>query len=341
MKNTLGLTIITFLLSIVSISAVVAGEPTINHWGQFTFENDAFGVRNTSDDGYTNGVGYAWGQVPISDFSKIDMPNWIHAISGWTYINQEGNGNYAISYGIAQGMFTPTDAEKEAPIDDDRPYAGTLIWQVKLRQYETDIATSIALNLGIVGPAALAEYTQELVHQAISASEYKGWDNQIGNEPIFRIESEYLNRFAAYSFTEKIGIDANLYAQAGLGNLKSNAGVGLTLRIGSELSETYAYINPTASHSANPYAVSNNNFNWQLFISGFGNYVFNDITLDGNTFKDSASIALIHGQGQISIGFALRWGSWGVLFSSLHGTKQFDGQVSDTNFGAASISYHY
>jgi len=95
------------------------------------------------------------------------------------------------------------------------------------------------------------------------------------------------------------------------------------------------------SHSANPYVVSNNNFNWQLFISDFGNYVFNDITLDGNTFKNSPSIELIHVQGQVSVGFALRWGAWGVLFSSLHGSKQFDGQVSDTNFGAASISYHY
>jgi len=174
------------------------------------------------------------------------MPNWIRYISDWTYINQGNNRDYAISYVIAQGMYTPADMQQEALIEDDRPYAATLVWQVKLRQYESDVSTSIALDLGVTGPAALAEYSQKGIHKLIDAQEPKGWDNQIGNEPVFRIESEYLNRCAHYYFYETLGIDTSLYAQAGLGNLRSNTGVGLTLRIGSELGETYAYINPIA-----------------------------------------------------------------------------------------------
>lgn len=313
-----------------------------SHWGQFIFENDAFGVLEPTDDGYSNGVGYAWGDSVVQGFDDIDMPAWIRAASDWSYINQGNEGQYSISYAILQGMYTPSDLDTEQLLTDDRPYAGVLLWQAKLRQYDDNVATSLALNLGVVGPASLAQQTQGVIHAIIDARDPQGWDNQLENEAVFRIESEYLHRFGQLALTDNVATDVSFYSQAGLGNLRSDAGFGLTFRIGSGLNETYASINPTASHSANPYAyMSDKGFNWMLFFSAYGGYVLNDITLDGNTFKDSHSVELINEQGQLSMGFAMRWGSWGILFSTLRGSDHFEGQISDTNYGAASISYHY
>jgi len=57
MKDILSLTATSiFFLLIGSLPVARANDVILNHWGQFTFENDAFGVLNTSDDGYTNGV---------------------------------------------------------------------------------------------------------------------------------------------------------------------------------------------------------------------------------------------------------------------------------------------
>ncbi|MCL1057682.1 lipid A deacylase LpxR family protein [Shewanella gelidimarina] len=313
-----------------------------NSWGQFIFENDAFGVLEPTDDGYSNGVGYAWGKAPIANFDDIDMPDWVRWTSDWTYINQADRGQYTLSYAILQGMFTPSDLEDSQLIPDDRPYAGVLLWQVKLRQFEDNVATSLLLDVGVVGPASLAEQTQSIIHGMIGAKDPQGWDNQIDNEPVFRVQSEYLYRFAQLALSNSVATDVSFYTQAGIGNLRSDAGFGLTFRVGSGLDETYASINPTASHSANPYAyMSDRGFNWMLFMSAYGRYVLNDITIDGNTFKDSHSVELIHEQGQLSMGFAMRWGSWGILFSTLRGSQQYEGQIPDTNYGAASISYHY
>lgn len=335
--------ILVVILPFITCVAIAAETPLRqNSWGQFTFENDAFGVLEPTDDGYTNGVAYMWGKTPIASFDEIDMPYWVRAISDWTYINQADKGHYSLSYGIVQAIFTPSVLEEEALISDDRPYAGVLIWQVKLRQFEDDIASSLKLDLGVVGPASLAEQTQSIIHGVIAAKEPQGWDNQLENEPVFRVESEYLYRFAQLDLSDQIATDISLYSQAGIGNLRSDAGFGLTFRVGSGLDETYVCINPTASHSANPYSyMSDTGFNWMFYMSAYGSYVLNDITIDGNTFKDSHSVDLIHEQGQLNIGFAMRWGSWGILFSSVRGSNQFEGQVSDTNYGAASISYHY
>ncbi|MCL1048540.1 lipid A deacylase LpxR family protein [Shewanella abyssi] len=331
------------ILSFVTYVTIAEEAPLRqNSWGQFIFENDAFGVREPTDDGYSNGVGYAWGKAPIASFEDIDMPDWVRWSSDWTYINQGGKGNYTLSYAIVQGMFTPSDLETDQLILDDRPYAGVLLWQVKLRQFDNNIATSLMLDVGVVGPASLAEQTQSLIHGVIDAKNPQGWEHQLENEAVFRIESEYLRRFAQLTLSDQIAADLSFYSQAGIGNLRSDAGFGLTFRVGSGLDETYASINPTASHSANPYGyMSDRGFNWMFYMSAYGSYVFNDISIDGNTFKDSHSVELIHEQGQLSMGFAMRWGSWGILFSTLRGSQQHEGQISDTNYGAASISYHY
>lgn len=231
------------------------------------------------------------------------------------------------SYSLQQAMFTPTDIEEESLIIDDRPYVGALLWQVKLRQFNEGVATSLTFDFGVVGPIALAEEIQAATHDIISATEANGWDNQINNEPVLRIGSEYLQRLIVLPLSDNITVDTSIYMQAGIGNLSSDLGAALIFRLGTSLGDTFAMVNSTASYSANPYTlISSQIFNWQVFLSFNGRYVFNDITLDGNTFKSSHSVDIIHEQGLFSVGFAMRWRSWGLLFSTLHGSQQFEEQ---------------
>ncbi|AQS37329.1 hypothetical protein Sps_02171 [Shewanella psychrophila] len=335
----ISLTLPFFILTDANAADVLSPSSS---WGQFTFENDAFGVLEPSDDGYTNGVAYSWGEAQVNSFEDVNIPAWLHYISDWTYINRGEDGSYTVSYSIQQGMYTPTNLEEESLIVDDRPYAGVLIWQAKLRQFDKNVATSLIIDVGVVGPAALAEPTQTAIHSVISATMANGWDNQINNEPVFRVGSEYVKRLADFPLSDSIVSDLNFYAQAGIGNLRSDVSMALIFRLGSGLDETFSLVSPTASHSANPYTlVSGHGFYWQVFMSLHGRYVLNDITLNGNTFEDSHSVDLIHEQNQFSLGFAMRWESWGVLFSTLRGSKQFDDQQDDTNFAAVSISYFY
>ena len=122
----------------------------------------------------------------------------------------------------------------------------------------------------------------------------------------------------------------------------SDVGAGVSFRVGNILHHSYAYLSPAASRSNSGYIVkSADELSWQFFITFYARYVFNDITLDGNTFKDSHSIELTHEQAMFNAGFLLNWKNWGLSFSAIHGTEQYSQQPSKANFAAASISYRF
>jgi lipid A 3-O-deacylase len=270
------------------------------------------------------------------------LPVRINFISDWTFINQGNKQQYSISYGLSQSMFTPSDISEPELIENDRPYAGTLLWHTKIRQFSNNRANSLGLTLGIAGPASLAEQSQTIIHGAIGATTPEGWDNQINNELVFRIDAEHIERFYDYKFSDTISFDTSSYSEAGIGNLRSDIGTGLTLRIGNLLDETYASINPINSQPTSVLTSKvGKQFYWQLFTSVYGSYVFNDITLNGNTFSDSHSIEMINEQALISAGLYVMYHQWGMAFSTHSGTEQFEGQQGVSKYGSITISYQY
>lgn len=346
MKKTLAILFYSILSTIFSSTSVAeeADKSPVQEkdtWYALTLENDVMSLTNDSDDGYTNGIAWSWGYDPKDNFADVDMPNWIRKISEWTYLNNSNNHSFSIHYAISQGMFTPTDLRQEDIIKDDRPYAGVLTWGTRIHSFDSHIANSLGLTLGVVGPASLAEYSQTGIHKLTDSITPKGWDNQLSNELVFRLDAEHIRRFFDYNLSQSIQIDANSYSRAGIGNLQSDIGTGLSLRIGSRLSQSFAYINPAPARGVNNLQINNaTNFNWSLALSAYGNYIFNNITIDGNTFKDSHSVELINEQAIISLALAMDWKQWGFILSTQKTSDAFEEQVSDGYFGGLSITYH-
>ena len=188
---------ISLLTLLFSLNA--SANESNGDWVEFTFENDAFGLIHTSDNGYSNGLDWSWGKAVVNDFDELTLPTWLDSLYGWTYLNQGDNRQYQISYSVSQRMYTPDDLQQELLTEADRPYAGTLLWQSTLRSYDEGVADNLSLTLGIVGPASLAEQMQKQVHKIIDAKEPLGWDNQISNEPVFRIEAQRLLSMGLYT----------------------------------------------------------------------------------------------------------------------------------------------
>ena len=335
------------ILLIMLLPKMLSAEPLPQNtakgsWYTLSAENDAFGVLHHSDNGYSNGISYSWGHVGFDAFDTLAMPQWIRAISTWTWLNDGSNKDYAIAYGVAQGMYTPEEIEDPELNPDDRPYAGTLLWKPEINSIATHYANNMGLTLGVVGPASLAEYSQKITHKLIGAAEPQGWEHQIGNEPVFRVEAERIQRLGNISLTDTTIVDVLAIGEAAVGNLKSDIGGGLGLRIGNTLNNNFAFYHPLAGRAANTFAAERTNrFSWQFVASVYGSYVFNDITLDGNTFKDSHSVELIHEQAFVSLSAACSWYNWGIIFSTQRGTEQFEGQPDITNFGALSVTYNH
>ncbi|MBE9563780.1 MAG: lipid A deacylase LpxR family protein, partial [Proteobacteria bacterium] len=152
-------------------------------YASFIFENDAF---VNQDNGFTNGLAFQWGYSPFDKFDDSNTPSWIQYITEDLYINTMPDKKRAISYFVFQDMDTPKDITTSELLPDDVPYAGTLGWTVKQHAFDRTTSDSLSLTLGVVGPLSLAEQSQTVIHQIISAEAPQGWDNQVNHELVFR-----------------------------------------------------------------------------------------------------------------------------------------------------------
>ncbi len=298
----------------------------------FVFENDLF---TFDDDGYTNDWAYGWGYGGFDSFEER-TPAWMEWLVEDSYIATMPDKERAISYGVVQQIFTPSRIADQIPNPDDRPYAGLLWWQANWFSSGENLADKLTLELGLVGPAALAEYGQKGIHVLTGASEPKGWDEQLENEPIFRVAAMRNWRLGEWSF-DNFEVDMVSHLNAGAGNRRSDVGGGLSFRIGRGLKRNLANASLEPVLDINPLAGVTDAM--YVFIGFGGRYVFNDITLDGNTFENSASVDLEHWQGQATLGAVWDVDNWSWRFSLYMGSDEWDTQRDDSKYGTLSLSY--
>ncbi|KKN83321.1 hypothetical protein LCGC14_0300700 [marine sediment metagenome] len=315
------------------ISCAAQGQ-TETDWIQLNWENDFFAGE---DNGYTNGTGVSWGRRGLEQFDGQSLPGWLGFLAEKTYLANFSGRQRAVSYTLGQAMYTPTDIEQTQLIENDRPYAGLLVWGASLYAFDEEVSDRLSLMLGVVGPAAGAKHTQKLIHDVVGSDTPQGWGNQLDNEPVFSVEAQRLWRVEQW---RRGGLEFDIIAGAGggAGNLLSQVSSGVALRVGSQLGGTWSAVSLIPSRTINTFA-SESIASWQLYFSLGGRYVLNDITIDGNTFSSSHSVPLEHTQGIMSAGLAVNRGQWGASFSYQLGTDQFEGQRMNTRFGALALTY--
>src|SRR3990170_3742409 len=121
------------------------------------FSNDLFGG---SDAHFTHGS-------RLSALSPDGhVPEFIERAGKALPLFPEG-GNLRVTYSLGQEMFTPERIEERALIEDDRPYAGWLYGGIGLISENGDRLDNLELNVGVVGPASLADKTQIEYHKLI------------------------------------------------------------------------------------------------------------------------------------------------------------------------------
>lgn len=81
---------------------------------------------------------------------------------------------------------------------------------------------------------------------------------------------------------------------------------------------------------------------YYVFISALGRYMANSVLIDGNTFTDSHSVTLEHGQNVISAGISVSLGDWSILLSAANQSKIFKEATKDrSSFGSLSVSWGF
>ena len=199
--------------------------------GTFTlqWEND---IIADTDRNYTNGIRLAW----LSP--ENEMPDWLVPMYRHLPLLDD-DGIPWIGFSLGQSLFTPEDIGARTLIEDDRPYAAWLYGGLGFLSDTGDHLDTFEIDFGVIGPPAMGEPTQNLVHDVINAQKANGWDNQLNFEPGMVVYFE--RKWRAIWDNAPLGLQADVVPHVGLaaGNIHTYGATGLTFRLGDDLRGDY------------------------------------------------------------------------------------------------------
>ncbi|WP_223620716.1 lipid A deacylase LpxR family protein [Lysobacter sp. ESA13C] len=312
--------------------------PTVN----LRLDNDLFGGQ---DQGYSNGIQLTLVSPNLADYT--DDP-CIPRLARWVNrrldaLQPEGFEQRNMIATFAQGIFTPTDYMRRDLIEDDRPYAAALLVGLGYNARNGDYLQTTQLQFGLVGPSALGKQVQNEVHKMLGDETFRGWDHQLHDEPVFRIVHERMHRYSAGdAHNGRWGWDAIGHYGGSFGNLATYANAGGELRFGLRLPDDFGStpLRPAGENTAptQHYNTGNRRFGAHLFMTFDARWVLRDITLDGNTFRDSHSVDKRPLVADVGYGLAAMRGRWKFALARYHRTREFEGQRQTPVFGSFTVS---
>lgn len=313
--------------------------PTVN----LRVDNDMFGGED-QDQGYTSGVGLVLVSPNVQDFLGDPclprLARWMnHHLQP---VLPPGADQQNMVVRIGQGMFTPSDPEPSELIENDRPYAGVLLASFGYNARNMQRMHTNQLHIGWVGPAALAEQSQRAIHKISHSPTFNGWDNQLHNEPVIGFTHERKRRWPGNDNFNADGWawDAIGHAGGTLGNFRTEASTGMELRFGYRIPDDFGTspVRPGGENSAPQASGFSPGWSIHAFVSTEARLVLRDISLDGNTFRDSHSVEKKYLVGDVGYGLALTHGRWKFALARYHRSREFKGQQERPTFGSFTLS---
>ncbi|QNH18194.1 hypothetical protein HEP74_03366 [Xanthomonas sp. SS] len=320
-------------------SALEDTPPTVN----VRVDNDLFGGAG-QDQGYTNGFGMTLVSPNLVDFTDDPcLPRLARAVN--RYLERLHPGEFEqqnMVFSFGQAIYTPTDKTRRDLIRDDRPYAAVLAVNFGYNARNGDRLRTTQLLLGMVGPSAQGKQVQDAVHDALGDEKFLGWDNQLHDEPVFRLVHERMRRWPgdATVNADGWGWDAISHWGGALGTLQTHANAGGEVRFGWKLPDDFGSspLRPAGENTAPPRYGMGRGWSAHLFLTSDASWVLRDITLDGNTFRDSHSVKKRPFVGEAGFGLAVMRGKWKFALARYWSTREFDLQKQTPVFGSFTIS---
>nr|WP_245688207.1 lipid A deacylase LpxR family protein [Thiohalomonas denitrificans] len=269
--------------------------------------------------------------------------------------------NVVVKFG--QSMFTPEDYTRTDLIRDDRPYAGLLYVGMSWNRRKHDPGSNREMldtrevTFGVIGPLALAEESQNVVHDMVGSERFAGWDHQLKNEPALQIAMDRKFRDFRGAGAVTPGFSSDFIHSLGLrvGNIETSATLGVEGRIGWNLPNDFGTYPirpgaenrpPSASvHSSSGNAARRVRPGVQLFGTLEAKLVAYDFSLDGNLFRSSHSVTRRPWVGQAAVGISVHGlvAGHGVKLAVMrvYRTDEFEEQDVNQAHGSIALSIDF
>ncbi len=288
-----------------------------------TWDNDAI---NNNDEHYSQGARMLY----LS--GDHGLPRQLE--DGIRRVPSSGMTVEAIKYGLGAGqeIYTPKNLHTTSPVLNDRPYAGWLygtflIQRRGLGWVDLPMLEDWQLDLGVVGPASLAEETQQTYHELIGNRAPQGWHNQLRNEPGFALRYTRQCLLAFPLGESDLRFDLVPYLGGNAGNISTAAKAGCVVRFGYNIPDEFE----VAPEKRTP------PFGLFAFLGAEGRYVAYNEFLDGTAFRPSLSVDRKPYVGDLHAGLTLVVWRLELTVAETLRTREFYGQDEQDPFGTASV----
>ncbi len=204
-----------------------------------------------------------------------------------------------------------------------------------------DVVDTFEATVGIVGPSAFGKEVQRGWHRLIDGEDPKGWDNQLKDEPGIVLTYQRQWRYDLRDSMGRFGLDILPTAGASLGNIRTQANLGATLRAGYNLGNDYGPPRIRPALAGSGILDAGDGVSFYLFGGVEGRAVLRNIFLDGNSFRESLNVQRKPLVADFQVGAAFRTGNLQLAYTFVIRTEEFDGQQEAQKFGAVSLSVRF
>jgi lipid A 3-O-deacylase len=309
-----------FLLALLSADITASAQQYKNEFG-FRSDNDAY-LFYGQDRYYTNGLF-------ISFRRATDQQQLGQKLEKLTYELSAG-----------QKMYNPISGYRPDPATQDRPFAAYLYVGADVSLfYKNESILKTGIEIGTVGPDALGEDAQKLLHDIVGFYEINGWQYQIKNELALNLSAQYtklLHRNAQKN------IDFSFEGYANLGSTFSGAGAGILFRAG-RINQLFnsSYTNSVIGNNTKTSPLKKS----ELFFYAKPqiNFIGYDATIQGSLFNNDSPVTfnskpLVFAQ---QLGFNYSTPRFTFDYALLFKSKEVKSTAKSHQYGTISMFYRF
>ncbi|SOD11217.1 lipid A deacylase LpxR family protein [Pedobacter xixiisoli] len=311
------------VLAALAILAIVYGSYAQEYKNEFGFksDNDAY-LWYGQDRYYTNGLFVYFRRAVDQQKLKRNLEK----------------ATYEISAG--QKMYNALSGYRPDPATHDRPFAAHLYGGLQTSLfYKNESLLKVGVNFGTVGPDALGEEAQDLLHRIVGFYQVQGWDYQIAND--FAANANVQFAKLLHRSSDNV-VDFTLDTYANLGTTYNGAGVGVVFRAG-DINQLFNSVHYNASISNKSKTEKLKKKEFYFYAKPQLNYVAYDATVQGSLFNDNSPVTfdvkpLVFSQ---SLGFNYSSPRFTIDYSLIFLSKEIKSTARAHQYGSISMYYRF
>lgn len=345
MIRTVGLSGLVCLSLAAGAGAQEQHDEQSGTW-RFEFANDAV---FDSDNLFTNGFELHKDGPIASSLDKTRGTPAFGKTLARLFLPDTDGLTYREGWALGQYMQTPERIEDPDIILDSVPYLGMLAWTNSFVAFDDQRMTGFGWMIGMAGPSSFAEEVQSGMHRVVSATDPKGWDNQLDDEPVLSL-----------FFTKKKklwrspGFDGAIAFNTAASNFLSYGEVAMEMRFG-RMPKGFAIVSDPTGRGPDYNAVIRGSDGTALYgtvVVRATRFLVN-MPLEGNKLADNNqwtrhnTIEPKDVVGQVYIGFNYERPTWalrlnfGFASSSVKCETIAPGEAHENNFGTISYEWQF